>query len=99
MVNIFDHAMAGKGKENIEELLNNKNVVINRIVSNDLRNGEWYEQSEDEWLVLLTGEAVIEFADNEKALRQGDTLFIPAHVKHRVSSTSQKTLWLTVHIF
>jgi cupin 2 domain-containing protein len=99
MVNIFDHALAEKGRENIEELLNDKNVIINRIVSNDLQNGDWYDQSEDEWLVLLTGEAIVEFTDYERTLRRGDTLFIPAHLKHRVRNTSQKTLWLTVHIF
>ena len=98
MVNIFDHTMPEKGKEHIEELLSNKNIVINRIVSNDLQNGEWYDQSEDEWLVLLAGEAVVELEGKEKALRKGSTLFIPAHVKHRVKSTSQKALWLTVHI-
>ncbi|WP_345977256.1 cupin domain-containing protein [Sulfurimonas sp. HSL3-7] len=98
MVNIFDHAMPERGKENIEELLNKKNVVINRIVSNDVQNGEWYDQSEDEWFVLLAGEAVVEFEDKEKALSKGDTFFIPAHLKHRVKSTSQKALWLTVHI-
>jgi cupin 2 domain-containing protein len=98
MVNIFEHVTPGKGKENVMELLNSKNVIINRIVSNDVRNGEWYDQTEDEWLVLLTGEAVVEFSDKEKELLQGDTLFIPAHLKHRVKSTSQKALWLTVHI-
>ncbi len=98
MVNIFDHSTPVKGKEHVAVLLNNKNVVINRIVSNNVQNGEWYDQSEDEWLVLLEGEAVIEFADKEKELCQGDTLFIPAHLKHRVKNTSQGTLWLTVHI-
>lgn len=97
-MNIFEYPMPEKGKEHIAELLNNKNVIINRIFSNDLQKGQWYDQSEDEWLVLLTGEAVVEFEDIEKTLHQGDTLFIPAHVKHRVKSTSQKALWLTVHI-
>ena len=99
MVNIFDHALAEKGRENIEELLNDKNVIINRIVSNDLQNGDWYDQSEDEWLVLLTGEAIVEFTDYERTLRRGDTPFITPNLKHRVRNTSQKTLWLTVHIF
>lgn len=98
MTNIFDAPMPAKGQEDFTELFSGKNVAINRIVSAGLKNGEWYDQDEDEWLVLLEGSALLECGEEEKALRQGDILFIPAHQKHRVKRTSEKALWLTVHI-
>ncbi|MCJ7766196.1 MAG: cupin domain-containing protein [Thiovulaceae bacterium] len=97
-MNLFDYFLPERGKERFTELFNFKNVVINRIVSNNIVNGEWYEQAEDEWLVLLEGDALLEFEDEEKSLRQGETLFIPAGRRHFVKSSSEKTVWLTVHI-
>lgn len=97
-MNLFDHTLPEQGHELLTELLGHKNVTINRIVSNSLENGKWYDQDEDEWLVLLEGEAVLAFEKGEKHLRQGEILFIPAHQRHRVKTTSQKALWLTVHI-
>jgi cupin 2 domain-containing protein len=97
-MNLFNITTPVDGAEMITELLQHKNVTINRIVSNRLTNGSWYDQDEDEWLVLVEGAALLLIDDEEKTLKAGDTLFIPAHQLHRVISTSDNALWLTVSI-
>lgn len=89
------------GTEIIEELLRSGNVRIERIISNGQVSpaGFWYDQSENEWVVLLQGEAAIAFADGtETRLKKGDTLFLPAHRQHRVTHTSVEPpcTWLAV---
>jgi cupin 2 domain-containing protein len=97
-MNFFNISTPFEGTENITELLQHGNVTINRIVSNRLNSGAWYDQEEDEWLVLLEGTALLLIGSEEKRLKTGDTLFIPAHQLHKVISTSENTLWLTVHM-
>jgi len=97
-MNFFNISTPVEGTETTTELLKHENVTINRIVSNRVENGSWYDQDEDEWLILLEGAALLLLDDDEKTLKAGDTLFIPAHTLHRVLSTSENALWLTVHI-
>lgn len=78
-------------------------VRIERIVSTGQASlpGFWYDQPEDEFVVLLTGAAVLRFEDGDRRLdlRPGDWIEIPAHVRHRVDSTQADppTVWLAVH--
>jgi cupin 2 domain-containing protein len=77
------------------------NVRIERIVSsgNVSPDGFWYDQEEDEWVLLITGTAVLAFEDNRTVeLKAGDTLFIGAHEKHRIINTSSdpKCIWICV---
>lgn len=97
-MNFFNITTPVEGTEAITELLQHKNITINRVVSNRLNEGAWYDQDEDEWLVLIRGAAILFIDNEEKTLKSGDTLFIPAHELHRVISTSDNALWLTVHI-
>ena len=97
-MNIFD-TVTPKNGETFTTLLEHKNIKINRIVSSsDLKSVE-YIQEEDEWLVLLEGEAILRIEDKKKVLTKGETLFIPAKVPHTVLKTNHGTIWLTVHIF
>ena len=80
-------------------LLNHKNIKIEFINSNSVKNGTIYIQEEDEWVILLEGEATLEVEQTTHTLKCGDYLFIPAKVEHRVLFTNEKTLWLAVHIF
>ena len=97
-MNIYDYSTPKSG-EIFSTLLKHKNIKINRIVSsNELAETE-YIQEEDEWLVLLEGEATLLLDDEKKTLTKGDTLFIPSKTLHRVLSTKSGTVWLTVHIF
>ena len=97
-MNIFDYPPPKSG-ETFTTLLEHKNIKINRIVSaSDIEPVE-YMQEEDEWLVLLEGEATLLLDDKEIILTKGETLFIPAKTLHSVLATEEGTLWLTVYIF
>jgi cupin 2 domain-containing protein len=54
-------------EEVFTELLRHEAVRIERIVSNSHASPEgfWYDQDDHEWVLLLEGEAGIEFADRE----------------------------------
>jgi len=97
-MNLFDYITPKKG-ETFTTLLEHKNIKINRIVSSSNIKPVEYNQEEDEWLVLLEGEATLLFDEKEKILTKGETLFIPAKVPHTVTKISHGTVWLTMHIF
>lgn len=97
-MNIYDYITPQDG-ETFTTLLSHKNIKINRIVSSDDLDETEYIQKEHEWLVLLEGAATLLVDKEEKDLRKGDTLFIPAQTPHRVLHTQNGTVWLTVHIF
>ena len=90
-------------EELFETILDGERVRIERIVSEGQVTppGEWLQQKEDEWVILLSGEGEISFDDvapNEK-MRPGDYIFIKAGRRHRVerTDTAGKTVWLAVH--
>lgn len=98
-MNLYDASSPPLCGEVLTTLLEHKNVKINRIVSSDTLEEKIYIQEEDEWLVLLEGEAILDIDNHKKELNKGDTLFIPAGTPHQVSKTKAGTIWLTVHIF
>ncbi|MFZ2448397.1 MAG: cupin domain-containing protein [Syntrophobacteraceae bacterium] len=75
---------------------------IERIVSDGHASPQdfWYDQEEDEWVILLKGGAGLRFEGQEAVLvlKPGDWIEIPAHSKHRVEWTDpdEKTVWLGV---
>ena len=98
--NIFENLPENFKGEIIEEILRNKNFKIERIISNGSSSPEnfWYDQDENEFVLLLAGSAGISFNDDTKInLKPGDYTVIEAHRKHRVEWTDpvQKTIWLT----
>lgn len=97
-MNIYDYITPQIG-ETFTPLLEHKNIKINRIVSSDDFKETVYIQEEDEWLVLLEGKATLLLKDEKKTLTKGESLFIPSKTPHRVLSTQNGTVWLTVHIF
>ncbi len=97
-MNIFDYITPKIG-ETFTTLLEHKNIKINRIVSSTNIEPIEYMQDEDEWIVLIDGEATLLVKDEEKTLKKGDTLFIPAKTPHKVLKTKEGTVWLTVHIY
>jgi len=98
--NIFDNIIIDKDNEEFLELLKNKNIKIERIVSNGQSSPKdfWYEQNENEFVLILKGEAILQFDEKEVFLKEGDYLNIPSKVKHRVKYTSKKdpTIWLAI---
>jgi len=97
-MNIYD-TITPQGGETFTTLLEYKNIKINRIVSSADVEPLEYIQEEDEWLVLLEGEATLLIDDKQKILSKGDTLLIPEKTPHKVLKTTHGTVWLTVHIF
>ncbi len=95
-MNIFDYDIPEVG-EDFTTLLEQDGVRIVRIVSSDNIEPVEYIQDEDEWVVVLEGEAVLEIDNKTKTLYRGDTLFIPAQTPHKVLSAMHGTLWLAVH--
>lgn len=90
------------GGEVIEEILsqNAGRIRVEKIVSNHSSSEKdfWYDQSENEWVAVIQGQGIIEFESpfQEIELNFGEGLFIPAHTRHRVKSTSNETqtVWL-----
>jgi len=97
MINLYECSRPEAGEERLDVLLEHPSGRIERIASNGART-EWYDQDEDEWVVLLEGTAELEVEAERVALRRGDTLLLPAHCRHRVVSTSEDALWLAVFI-
>lgn len=84
-------------KERVRVLLDGPSGRIEQIVSCG-QFSEEYDQEEDEWILLLQGNAKLWVEGEEIALKTGDSYFLKRHVKHRVLYTSQEPpcIWLCV---
>lgn len=102
--NIFENIKVNKDKEQFNDIINTKDVRIERIVSNGQISEQdfWYDQNENEFVVVLKGRAILQIKQNneikEYVLNEGDYLNIQANIKHRVKYTSldEPTVWLAV---
>jgi cupin 2 domain-containing protein len=89
--------------ELIDLLVEHSGVRIERIVSTGQASplGFWYDQPDDEFVVLLAGSAVLRFEEGDRLMPMapGDWVEILAHVRHRVEQTDPErpTIWLAVH--
>ena len=79
-------------------LLKRKNLLVERIVSSSDITPTNYVQPQDEWLVLLQGEATLVVSGSTLQFEAGDHVFLPAGIPHRVEKTSQGAMWLAVHL-
>ena len=101
--NIFENIPDHIPEELFQEILKTENIKVERIVSKgqSSKDDHWYDQEENEWIILLKGTAGLLFEGHEKAviLRSGDYINIPSHRKHRVEWTDpdMETVWLTIH--
>lgn len=88
--------------EDVKIIWQAPNMRVERIVSygHASEDGFWYDQSEDEWVMVLAGEGVLEIEGERhyRTLGPGDAISLPAHTKHRVISTAaeQATVWLAI---
>ncbi len=89
--------------ERVDNLLAGGTFRLLRIVSTGQATppGEWYDQDDDEWVVLLHGSAEVRLADEPhgRRLAPGDWLLLPAGCRHRVEWTAADgpTVWLALH--
>jgi cupin 2 domain-containing protein len=87
-------------KELIVTLHEAAHVRIERIVSlgHSSPAGFWYDQDENEWVLLIQGASRLQFDGEVIEMKPGDFVSIPAHTRRRVEWTTQdeKTVWLAV---
>ena len=99
-MNLFADIPEAMPEELVDVLAENDDVRIERIVSDGQASPAdfWYDQDQNEWVLLVSGSATLEFEDRVVELNPGDHLLIPAREKHRVAATSatEKTIWLAV---
>ncbi|MDO5707829.1 MAG: cupin domain-containing protein [Andreesenia angusta] len=93
-MNIFKIPKLGE-EEYFEELKKFKNGRIERIISSN-NTTDWLEQKEDEYVILIKGNAEIEYEDIKIEMSSGDTLYIPRGQKHRVSYTDEECIWICI---
>jgi cupin 2 domain-containing protein len=101
--NCLSSAPLSLDQELVEVILGTEFFRLERIISTGQATpaGEWYDQEESEWVLLLTGEAGLVFENDPQVIimKPGDYLQIPAHRRHRVEWTTpgQPTIWLALH--
>jgi cupin 2 domain-containing protein len=100
--NFFRNIPSEIHEEIIEKILNKGNLRIERIISHGHSSPAnfWYNQDQNEWVMVLQGQAKLLFEGEIDAisLAAGDYINIPKRVKHRVecTTTNNVTIWLAV---
>ncbi len=88
----------------VEILARRPGLRIERIVSlgHSSPDGFWYDQDEDEWILVVDGAARLELEGQQGVIElgPGDFLEIPARTRHRVAWTDpgRPTVWLAVFL-
>lgn len=98
-MNLFEDLPEDTSIEHFQTLLERAGLKIERIVSCGQASPSdfWYDQEQDEWVLLVRGSAVLQFQDRESVyLEAGSYCFVPAHLKHRVSEVSMDAVWLAI---
>ena len=101
-MNLLDNLPVDLPEELFTTILEASGFRVERIVSHGHASppGFWYDQDDNEWVLVVEGSAAIEFEGQSEPveLRRGSYLNIPAHTKHRVVWTdpNEKTVWLAI---
>ena len=100
--NIFKNIPKQLPQEVFENIVLQDNLKIERIVSKGHKTpkSQWYDQEDNEWVIVLTGEAILSFENSaDVKLNSGDYINIPSHTKHKVAWTTpnRETIWLAIH--
>ncbi|MDE0825247.1 MAG: cupin domain-containing protein [Akkermansiaceae bacterium] len=102
--NLLDDLPEDLSEEQFAEVcqLGDGSVRIERIVSHGQASPEgfWYDQDEDEWILILSGAARLRIEDVVEPVNliPGDSVLLPAHCRHRIDWTTleKPTVWLAV---
>ena len=102
VTNLLASLPPAQEREAFDIVLRRPGLRIERIVSwgQVTPAGTWYDQPQDEWVMVLGGHACLHVEGHpELALVPGDSVFLPAGCRHRVTytSTDEPTVWLAVH--
>lgn len=87
-----------KGKEYVNGLLSLEGARVEIITSFSAPSKKdfWYDQSEHEFVMVISGKAVLNIEGETVKLKKGDYLTLPPNKKHRVEKTSLKCVWLCI---
>jgi cupin 2 domain-containing protein len=100
-LSLFTNLPADFQTEISNVLAQGPHVRIERIVSHGQASPPdfWYDQSQDEFVVVLRGAARLRFDNGVVEMTAGSYLNIPAHQRHRVDWTTpdEPTIWLAIH--
>lgn len=97
---ILSSGISGPGGETFHPLVTHPAFELEEIVSRGEASPEgfWYDQPRDEWVLLVSGRAVLAFDPGGRMdLEAGAHVHIPAHLRHRVEETSPDAVWLALH--
>jgi cupin 2 domain-containing protein len=100
--NLFENIPSELKDELIDNLLEDNNIRVERIVSEGHASppGFWYDQDRNEFVILLKGSAGLMFEGSGRVMKMlpGDSINIPARQRHRVEWTAQDehTVWLAI---
>ncbi|MEM7774971.1 MAG: cupin domain-containing protein [Pseudomonadota bacterium] len=102
--NLLSTVLPSRDVEVVDHLLTADGVRLERIVSLGQASPDdfWYDQPEAEWVILLSGHARLRLAEEcqDRDLRPGDAVYLPARCRHRVTWTdpTQPTVWLALFV-
>lgn len=102
--NLLSALPSARDAEVTERLLSANGVRLERIVSLGQASpaGFWYDQADDEWVLLLAGRARLTIAGepDDRDLEPGDAIYLPAGCRHRVAWTdpAQPAIWLALFV-
>lgn len=100
--NLFGQIPTQLPEELFQILAAGEGTRIERIVSKGHASPPdyWYEQPENEWVMVVKGEAKLRFEKDGRVVHlvAGDYVNIEAHERHRVEWTREnvETIWLAV---
>ncbi len=97
--NLFSSEQYDGHREEFETIVENGSIKLERIVSfgHPTPDGEWYDQSEYEWVSLIQGSATLLFETGEKIeLEKGDSITLKPHHRHRVEKVSNDAIWIAL---
>lgn len=100
MQNFLENIPLNLPEELTTTIVETPGMRLERIISHGhcSPEGFWYDQPEDEWVMVLQGAARLEFEDETLTMRPGDFVNITAHRRHRVAWTTpdEPTVWLAL---
>lgn len=83
-------------KEDIIYLDNNIKVISIKSFGVATKDNFWYDQDQDELVIITQGNAKLQIEDKVISLSKGDKYYIYKHIKHRVNFTSYDCEWLCI---
>jgi cupin 2 domain-containing protein len=100
--NLFDAIPETLSGELFSHLVSGSGFRLEKIVSlgHSSPASGWYDQEENEWVLVIEGSARLAFDDGTIVeVQAGDYVNLPAHTRHRVAWTDpdRKTVWLALY--